>query len=117
MLKPLYHLVVNILVLVCLRFILPNFVISVESAFFLVLFLTILNWTVVPIIKFLTFPINVLSLGLCYFAINLLTIWVVFDLAEVSLGKTFGEQFLSAILVIFALTIGNNITQNLAKNN
>lgn len=116
MLKPFYHLIVNILVLLGLSLILPNLVFTVQSAALLVIFLTILNWTVVPIIKFFTFPINILSLGICYFIINLLTIWLVFDLVGVRLGRSFGESFLNAILVIFALSIGNNVAQNLAKD-
>lgn len=116
MFKPFYHLIVNILVLLCLRLVLPHFVITIPSAFFLVIFLTILNWTVVPIIKLLTFPINILSLGICYFIINLLTIWLVFDLVGVSLGRNFGESFLTALLVIFSLSIGNNLAENLAKD-
>lgn len=116
MLKSFYHLIVNILVLLLLSFILPNFVITISSAFFVVILLTFLNWTVVPIIKFLTFPINILSLGICYFIINLLTIWLVFDIAGIPAGRNFGESFLTSLLVIFALSIGNNVAQNLAKD-
>ncbi len=115
MLKPFAHLIVNILVLLVLSTILPRFKIDITSAFFLTITLTLLNWTVVPIIKILTWPINLLSLGFLYFFINLCTIFLATSLVRVELGSNFAEKVLTAILVIFGLSLVNGWANNLSK--
>lgn len=115
MLKPFAHLIVNILVLLVLSSILPKFKIDLTSAFWLTIILTLLNWTVVPIIKILTWPINLLSLGLLYFFINLCTIFLATALVNVQLGTNFAERILTAILVIFGLAVANGWANDFSK--
>ena len=116
MLKLFAHLIVNTLALLFLSKILPTFPLTLNSTFLLVITLTLLNSTVVPIIKFLTWPINILSLGFFYFFIRLSTIFLATAIVQLKIGDNFFEKILTAILIIFTLTLANGWAENAFKD-
>jgi putative membrane protein len=95
--------------LLILSGLLPNFEIKSPSiATIFVLLLTILNWTVVPIIKFFTFPINWITLGLFFSLLNILVIWFVatnLQSAGVELIGSEFEKFITSIIISISLSV------------
>jgi putative membrane protein len=95
--------------LVVLSGLLPNFEIkSLSTAALFVLLLTLLNWTVVPVIKFFTFPINWITLGLFFSLLNILVIWFVASNLQGAgvelLGSGF-EKFFTSIIISISLSV------------
>lgn len=105
--KPAALLIINITVVLALSFLLPNFQVKdFLSALFFIILLTILNWTVVPVLKILTFPLNFLSFGLVYFLINLLAILIAADLLTgVNIQGNLVSRFLTALIISVSLSL------------
>ena len=76
---------------------------------FLIL-LTILNWSVVPILNFLTFPINFLTLGLVSLIINLIAINFAANLSRGLIIDTKNTSYILTLIVIaITLSLSNAI--------
>lgn len=101
-----------------LSWLLPNFeVSSAWSAAVFLLILTILNLTIIPVLKFLTFPINFLSLGLVGLIINLLAVWfVASNIQGIALTGDFSDKLFSVILVSIGLSIGKGVIDQLLND-
>lgn len=70
--------IINAVALIAITRILPGFEVhSFYSALIVALILGLLNATIRPVLKFITLPINLLTLGLFGFVINALIIWFV----------------------------------------
>ena len=70
------------------------------------LILSLANYIIKPILKILTLPINILSLGLFSFVINALVLKISFTLSQGAYIKSFSTAiFVSIILAIINRTI------------
>ncbi len=107
MFRSLVYLVGNSLMLLILSSLLGNFEIqSIGNAAIFVVALTILNWTVVPIIKFFTFPINLLTLGLFYAILNVVVILLLArNLPGIELAGEGFTQFITALVISVSLSV------------
>ncbi len=72
---------------------------SMENMVILAATLTLLSWTVKPILKFLSFPITFLTLGLFLLVINTIVLELAFYLIEGALIKDHWIAFLSAMVI------------------
>jgi putative membrane protein len=82
MLRILVYLVVNSLVILLLDGILADFEVrNFTAAFLFILLLTLLNWTILPVLKFFAIPFNFFTFGLANVLISLagvgFVIWLI----------------------------------------
>ncbi len=118
MLRIALYFVTNILVILLLSNFLEGFEVSgTFSATIFILFLTFLNITVVPILKLLALPINLISLGLFNLVINLLVILFLAGVLEgVAIIGSFGEQLITTILILATLFITNSLVDGYTES-
>ena len=70
----------------------------------------LVNAFIRPIAKLLTFPINMVTLGLFTFVINAFMVMITAALVDsLSLGDGFGEQFVTALLAAIVISIVSTI--------
>ncbi len=100
--------VLNVLIILGMSQVLGNgFPVSgFLSAAIFILVLTLLNWTLIPILKFMTLPLNFLTLGLVGILINGLAV----VLAGVVLNIRI--EFLAGLLVALVLGLVNGAAEN-----
>jgi putative membrane protein len=111
MFRGLVFFVINVLVIMFLSFILPEFkVVSILSAATLVIVLTLLNWTLGGILKLFTLPLNFLSFGLLGFIINIFVLWVSLNIPQgVTISGSGFSQLLTLLIISVSLSIGQGI--------
>lgn len=86
-----------------------------STAIFLVV-LAAINWSVVPIIKFLTAPLNFLTLGLLGIIINIIALASAVNLSGAFVINASGVRYLIILAVIsFTLSIAQGITNKLTE--
>jgi putative membrane protein len=117
MLRALSYLIVNSLVLLGLSYLLSNFEVSdFLTALVFVILLTLLNWTVLPILKIFALPFNFLTLGLVNGLINLLGIsfaaWLV---TGVAIKGEFLMQFLTVLTIAVVMAVSSGIIEKALK--
>ena len=117
MFKIIGYLVVNVLVILILSNALPNFeVANWQAATIFLVVLALLNWTIVPIVKFLTFPLNFLTLGIVFGLINLLALSLTEYLVDgFTVSGGFWSKFFTYLIIALGLSIGHNLVENLFK--
>jgi len=76
-----------------------------EAAAF-ILVLTLLNWTLIPVLKFMTLPLNFLTLGLIGILINGLAVVLAGVILNINIA------FLPGLLVSFVLGLINGVAEN-----
>ena len=76
-----------------------------QAAVFIVI-LTLLNWTLIPILKFMTFPLNILTLGLVGILINGLAVVLAGVILNVKI------DYLIALLFSFILGMINGVAEH-----
>lgn len=72
---------------------------SIESLLILGIAMTLLNGTLKPILKFLTFPITFLTLGLFSLVINMMMLELAFYFVEGAVVQNHLVAFLAAIII------------------
>ena len=119
MIKFFGYLSVNVLILLLLSNILPAFrVVDTLSAVIFVLVLTLLNWTVVPIIKALALPVSILTFGLINGLISLSVILFTANIIKgISISGDLFTQLFTALIITFGLSVGYSIVNSLVKEN
>lgn len=117
MFNILFHLGFNILALLLLSNILPNFDVSgVESAFWYVAILSLVNWTLVPIAKILAFPITLLTLGLFSFVINVIAVWGVSNYVDgIDITGEISAKIITLVIISMVLSLASSFGKNMAK--
>lgn len=116
MFKAIIYFVINVFVVLILAWLIPGFEVTGFWAAAVFLFiLSLLQWTIVPVLKILTFPINFLSLGLIGLLINLAAIWFVANNIQ-GIGITGSTPFLTLILVALGLSIGKSAADQIATS-
>jgi putative membrane protein len=117
MFRVLLYLIANILIVLGLSNLLPGFEVSgVWAAAVFFFALTVLHWTIIPILKILTFPINFLSLGLLGLLINLGAVWLVAtNIQGIALIGDATDKFITVILVSLGLSIGKAIIDHILR--
>lgn len=111
MLRTLLHLVINIIAVILMSYILPNFEVrNIFGAAAFVVILTLLNTILVPVIKILSFPVNLLTLGFFNLLISLGTLALALNLnTDVNIKDGGFGYFPTLILVSIILGIANSI--------
>jgi putative membrane protein len=114
MLRIALYFLTNILAILLLSSILEGFEVGgTFSATVFIIFLTFLNFTVVPILKLLALPINLISLGLVNLIINLLVIIFLAGVLEgVAIIGTFAEQLVTTIIILATLFVTNSLVDS-----
>jgi len=82
------------------------------SAFFTAIILALVNLIIRPIVKVLTLPINILTLGLFSLIINAAMLWIVVHFVEGFSVSGFWGYFLGAL----AISIINSVLYKLLKD-
>ena len=87
-----------------------NFYYAIVAA----LILSVLDYYLKPIIKFLTLPLNIITLGLSYPIVNVIILWI----CDLIMGKSFElHGFISAfIIAIFISILRIFLDQIITKN-
>ena len=75
------------------------YVSSYATMFLIAIVLTLLNATIKPVLKFLSFPVNLLSFGLFSLVINALVLQMAFVISGGSYISSFGSCLLASILI------------------
>ena len=111
MFRILLYLIANILIILGLSWLLPGFEVGgVWTAIVFLFALTVLHWTVIPILKILTFPVNFLTLGLVSLLINLAAVWLVAtNIQGIELTGDFTDKFITVVLVSIGLSVGKGL--------
>ena len=117
MLKLIFHTAVNVLIILLLSYGLSNFhVQGAWPAFWFLLVLTVLNWTIVPIIKVLTLPITILTFGIFYLLLNITIVLVVANSTSgISIEGNFLQKYSVAFLISVSLAVGNFFVNKIEK--
>lgn len=107
MLKTLFYIICNIVVLFIADNLLANFeVSSIWAAFLFVVVLSFLNWIILPTLKLIAFPINFLTLGLFGVFLSLLMVWITTSVVQgISLTGSFSDKLISAIVISIFLAL------------
>ena len=115
MIRVILYFITNILTILVLSKLLPTFeVTGFSAAIMFVISLTLLNFTVIPVIKFLTFPINFLTLGIFHGLINIFTIGIVANTVKgVDLSGSSLDKFFTALIITFSLSIIHSLVGKL----
>ncbi len=118
MTKIILYFLVNILALLIVSNLLPSFeVISIYSAAVFVFILTLLNYSVVAIIKFLAFPLNFLTLGLFNTIISLIAISFTASIIKgINISGTFLTTSLTVIIIAFALSLAQTLVGSFSND-
>ena len=110
--KILVRLLINALAVAITAYLLPNVAIdSFLTAVVVAVVLSVINTFIKPVIKILTLPINLLTLGLFSFVINGLVIWFASRLVE---GFTV-TGFIWAIIFSIVLSIISSVLSIIGK--
>ena len=119
MFRSLIFLLVNVVVILALSAVLPGFkVASFSSALFLVIILTILNFTLGYVLKLFTLPLNFLSFGLVGFIINLFVLWISLNIPNgVTVSGSSFDKLILLLIITFALSAGQSAAQALLPEN
>jgi putative membrane protein len=105
---------INTIILFFLSTILENFKVeNISTAILFLIVLTFLNWTIIPLLKFLTLPINLISLGLISFLLNLFGLWLATALVEgISITSSGLEFFFTLLIISISLSIVSPAIRN-----
>jgi len=116
MLRIIGYLVANVAVLMLLNFF-PNVDIRVIPAMVFVVFLTLLNWTIVPIIKLLALPINFLTFGLINGIINLIVLLIMMNVIKgIDINAGLIQQTGFAILITIGFSLAQGIVNRITDD-
>lgn len=104
----LLHWIVNAVVLLVVSHFVPGFQISsFGSAMFAVIIIGIVNATLGLFLKFVTFPLSILTLGLFVFVIDALVLWFSSKLVPGFSVTGFQPAFIAAlILAVIQMLLG-----------
>ncbi len=107
----------NVLVVMLLSAFLPGF--SAQGIWqisFFIIVLTVINWTILPIIKLLTLPINFFTLGIFNFFLNLIVIIIVANsIKDISIEGRILEKLIIAFVISACLSLINSLVNLLIK--
>jgi putative membrane protein len=111
MLNSLIYFAINVVVILVLSNILPNFTVGdVTSASIFIIVLTIVNALIVPILKVLAFPISVVTFGLINGLIIILSFVIAAAVSGVEVTGGVFEQILTYVIIAAILSF----TQSMA---
>src|SRR6056297_2413328 len=100
---------INTIILFILSNILDSFEVdSILASIAFLIVLTVLNWTIVPVLKLLSLPINLLLFGLVGFFINLLALWLAVEVVagiKISSETQGLEYFFTLLIISISLSI------------
>lgn len=119
MFRIIAYLGVNVLSLLALDHYLDNFAMDDwTSGLVFVLALTLVNWTVVPIIKLLAFPITFLTLGLFNLVINFAAVWFVADnIKGIEVTGVTGDKALTMAIIAVTTSVASHVARKLVEDN
>lgn len=118
MLRLIGYLVVNVLILFGLSALLPNFeVVGIGSAVLFIVVLTVLNWTVGPLIKFFAWPFNFITFGLINSLINLVVVSIAVGFVRGIIIEDRGFRYWLIVLVIsVSFVLGQGLVNRLTED-
>ena len=118
MIKSIIYFVVSILSLGVLDYLIPAITIDSNwlGVLIFLLVLTIINYFILPIFKLLTLPLNFLTLGLVYFVINLIGLFIAIDFTKIiNINASGVNYFFNLVLISITLSIAQNIANGLVS--
>lgn len=116
MFRILGYFIANVAVLMLLN-LFDNVSVELLPAMIFVVFLTLLNWTIVPLIKLLALPINFLTFGLANGIINLIVLLIMMNVIKgIDVNAGFGQQVLYAFFITIGFGIAHGIVNRLTDD-
>lgn len=92
---------INTIILFILSNVLDNFSVgSILASIAFLIVLTVLNWTIVPVLRFLSMPINLLLFGLVGFLINIVSLWMAVEAVDQITIEAEGLEYFFTLLII-----------------
>jgi|GEM_PF-5082237 len=115
MIKLIIYLVINVLAVLVLSRIVPNFEVNdISGAAFFVIILSILNSIVLPIVKIITLPITILTLGLFSLVLTLGAVAFAANvIPSVQITSTGLNYILTLVILSVALSICNSVVNQI----
>ncbi|GAB4145480.1 MAG: hypothetical protein OHK0017_05120 [Patescibacteria group bacterium] len=109
----LIRFVVNVAILLLFGILIPKQfpVTEISTAVWFIIVLTLLNWTLVPIVKLLTLPFNIITLGILGVVINGLAIVLTGSVLQIKI------DLLAGILVSVVLGLINGYSEHQGHRN
>jgi putative membrane protein len=106
MINLIIRLIVSTVVVIAASKVLQGFYVnSIQTAVIVAIVMGLLNTFVKPVLQFLSLPITILTLGLFYFVINVLIVYLCAYLVD---GFSV-SGFIAALLFSFALSLAQGI--------
>ncbi len=103
----------NALALIITAYIVPGFHLETpQAAVLAAIVLGVLNTFIKPLLLFLTFPLNIMTLGLFTFVVNAIVLW----LTDAIVGGLRIENFLMTILGAIVLSVVSTALSMLKKD-
>jgi putative membrane protein len=100
MIRLLIEWLLSALALIVVAFVVPGFeVAGIGSALWAALVVGLLNVTLGWVLHFLTFPLTLLTLGLFYFVVNAIILYIASGLVPGFRIKNFGSALLGALVL------------------
>ncbi len=117
MFKSLAYLILNALVILVVANLLPNFLVAdLIAAILFILVLTVINSTLIPILKFFAVPFNFLTLGLVNGLIGLAGIaFVVWLVPGIDIQGEYLTQVLTVLILSVILGLSSSVIEKLLK--
>jgi putative membrane protein len=111
MINILFYFVANVITILGLSKFLDDFQVrDTTSAFVFILALTLLNYTIIPVIKFLTFPINFFTIGIFNGVLNVVVILLLTSVIKgVEITSTGFAKFVTAFIIVITLSVVQSI--------
>lgn len=119
MIKSIIYFVVSIVCLGVLDYLIPAITISSSwiGVLIFLLVLAIINYYILPIFKFLTLPLNILTLGLVSFIINMIGLYIAVEFTRaIGINASGINYFFNLILISITLSIAQNIVNNVTPS-
>jgi len=102
--KIVFKIVLHLLLFTAAIILMPHFIPGIEvsgyyAAFISAVIISLLNVTIKPIIKLVTLPINIITLGLFGLVINAVVVWFVASFVEGFSIATFMGAFFAGLVL------------------
>ncbi len=105
--KLIIHIVIQLIAIAVASYLLPG--VNVDSIFILSVVLIVFNVVLKPILKVITLPINIITLGLFSFVVNALLILLASNIVAGFSVDSFGSALLFSLIVSLVNFVGEKL--------
>jgi putative membrane protein len=108
--KHIIHIVIQLIAIAVASYLLPGVIVdSISTLFILSVVLIVFNVVLKPILKVITLPINIITLGLFSFVVNALLVLLASNIVAGFSVDSFGSAILFSLIVSLVNFVGEKL--------